>query len=308
MPSTNELPQLDDAWIVAQRGPKPVHDPWRPHGFFVEPERCADGRVDDVATILLVNRECPFRCLMCDLWKYTTDERVPVGAIPAQLAYALERLPPAPRLKLYNAGNFFDAQAIPPADWSAITALIASFRTVIVECHPLLVGPRCLRFADLLAGQLQIAMGLETVHPDVLPRLNKRMTLDDFARAIDFLHSHAIGVRAFLLLRPPFLTEAEGVDWAKRSLRWAFDHGVECCAIIPTRAGNGAMEHLAGRGLFQPPALASLEEVLVYGIGLGAGRVFADLWDIERLTATERDGPARIARLRTMNLTQTVPT
>ena len=27
----------------------------------------------DVATLFLTNRECPFRCLMCDLWKNTLE-------------------------------------------------------------------------------------------------------------------------------------------------------------------------------------------------------------------------------------------
>jgi radical SAM enzyme (TIGR01210 family) len=304
--TTSALP-ISDSWILAQRGPKLPLDPWKPHAFLVEPERTSAGKVEDVATIFLTNRECPFRCLMCDLWKYTTDERVPAGAIPAQIAWALERLPAAPHLKLYNAGNFFDAQAIPPGDLPAVARLVAHFRTVIVECHPLLVGPRCLAFREMMTGSFQIAMGLETVHPEILPQLNKRMTLPDFSRAVRFLRDNGLTARAFILLRPPFLTEAEGVEWAKRSLRWAFDQGVECCSVIPTRAGNGAMEHLQAQGLFEPPSLASLEEVVAHGIELQAGRAFADLWDIEQLFTCPHCGPARASRLRTMNLTQTVP-
>jgi archaeosine synthase beta-subunit len=147
---------------------------------------------------------------------------------------------------------------------------------------------------------------LETVHPDVLARLNKHMSLALFERAVHFLRQHAIAVRAFILLRPPFLTEGEGIEWAKKSLRYAFDVGVECCSVIPTRAGNGAMERLQDRGLFHPPRIESMEEVLDYGIGLRAGRVFADLWDIERIYGCARCGPARAARLRAMNLSQQV--
>jgi radical SAM enzyme (TIGR01210 family) len=306
MPSTNEPPRFDDAWILSMRGPKSLVDPWRAHAYFVEPERTAEGAIEDVATLFLTNRECPFRCLMCDLWKYTTDKRVPDGAIPTQIAAALSDLPPAPHVKLYNAGNFFDAQAIPPNDWPAIAQLLAGFQTVILECHPRLIGERCLRFQKLLTGRLQIAIGLETVHPDVLSRLNKHMTLALFDQAVNFLRRHAIDVRAFILLRPPFLTEGEGIEWAKKSLRYAFDVGVECCSVIPTRAGNGAMERLQDRGLFHPPRIESLEEVLEYGIGLRAGRVFADLWDIERIYACTSCGPARAARLRAMNLSQQV--
>ena len=110
------FPISSDSWIISQRGPKLAADPFRPHAFFVEPERTRDGRVEDVATVFLTNRECPFRCLMCDLWSYTTDQRVPDGAIAAQVRFALGQLPPARHIKLYNAGNFFDAQAIPPGD------------------------------------------------------------------------------------------------------------------------------------------------------------------------------------------------
>ena len=85
--------------------------------------------------------------------------------------------PRASHLKLYNAGSFFDPRAIPPEEYPAIARLAAPFRRTIVECHPALVGPRCLAFRDLLSGRLEVAMGLETAHPEVLERLNKRMTL-----------------------------------------------------------------------------------------------------------------------------------
>ncbi len=297
------MPTDLDQWILSQRPPRNVVDPWRPYAYSVEPERTAAGTVEDVATVFLTNRECPFRCLMCDLWKNTTTERVPVGAIVAQLEWALARLPSVRHLKLYNAGNFFDPQAIPPDDLPAIAERLAGFDTVIVECHPRLVGERCVAFQQMLWPSLQVAMGLETVHPEVLPRLNKRMTLQDFQRAISFLRGHQVAVRAFILLRPPFLDEAEGVHWAKRSIDYAFGQGVECCVIIPTRAGNGAMERLHERGEFCCPRVRSLEEVLEYGIGLKAGRVFADLWDIERFYTCACD-PARRRRLDEMNRTQ----
>src|SRR5205085_2086591 len=130
---------------------------------------------------------------------------------------------------------------------------------------------------------LEVAMGLETVHPEVLPRLNKRMTLDDFATATRALHDAGIAVRAFILVRPPFLSDPEGLEWAKRSLDYAFSLGVECCTLIPTRAGNGAIDELRRQGHFAPPSLDTLEKALEYGLSLHAGRVFLDLWDIGQI-------------------------
>jgi radical SAM enzyme (TIGR01210 family) len=293
-------PRFDDDWILAHRPPRNIVHADRPYAFLVEPEAAPGGGVVDVATIFLTNRECPFRCLMCDLWKNTLETSVAPGQIPAQIRWALEQLPPAQHLKLYNAGNFFDAQAIPPDDFAEIARIASRFERVIVECHPKLVGRRTWEFQRLLDGRLEVAMGLETAHPEVLARLNKRMTLDDFAAATRALREHDVGVRAFILVRPPFLSDDEGLEWAKRSLDFAFSVGVECCVLIPTRVGNGAMEELARLGHFAPPSIDALEQALEYGLSLRAGRVFLDLWDIERVS---RD-TGRIARLAQMNRTQ----
>ena len=112
------------------------------------------------------------------------------------------------------------------------------FQTVTVENHPRFCTSECARVRDLLGTDLEVGIGLETAHPETLDRLNKRMTLGDFERAVDLLRHAGIGVRAFLLLRPPFMDEQQGVEWAVRSIDYAFSVGVQCCSVIPTLAGN----------------------------------------------------------------------
>ena len=75
------------------------------------------GKIEDTAIIFLTNRECPYHCLMCDLWKNTTDFSVPAGSIPQQIEWALNQMAPARHLKLYNSGSFFDERAIPSEDY-----------------------------------------------------------------------------------------------------------------------------------------------------------------------------------------------
>src|ERR1051326_6900021 len=129
-------PAQRDRWILERRPARGRLDPRRPYAFLVEQEVGPDGEPAPVATLFLTNRECPYRCVMCDLWRNTLEETVPEGAIAAQVRYALERLPPARHLKLYNAGSFFDPRAIPPAEYPEIAGLCAGFERVIVECHP----------------------------------------------------------------------------------------------------------------------------------------------------------------------------
>lgn len=297
---------LDDAAIVAARPRRNTVSPWAPYAYCVEDECGPGGVVEPVATLFLTNRECPFRCVMCDLWKNTLTERVPPGAIPAQIDHALRRLPPARHIKLYNSGNFFDAQAIPPEDHAAIARRLAGFATVIVENHPKLCGPACGEFAARLDGELEIALGLETVHPQVLPKLNKRMTLGDFDRAAGMLRKQGIHVRSFVLLAPPFLPLDLAQEWCLRSVRHAFEQGARVCSIIPTRGGNGAMELLAARGNYAPPSLRQLESVHAEALKLNAGRVFVDLWDAEKFADCDACTADRIARLQRMNLQQRI--
>ena len=294
-------------WIVAQRPRRATLDPEKPYLFLAEEECAFTGEVVPVSTIFLTNRECPWRCLMCDLWKNTLLGKVVPGAIPRQIAYALERLPIARQIKLYNSGSFFDPNAIPPSDYPEIARLVRSFDRAIVECHPALVTQECVEFQDLLDRPLEIAMGLETAHPEVLERLNKRMTLDQFARAAEFLRTNQIDLRVFILVQPPFMRPEEALHWAKRSIDFAFICGASVATLIPTRAGNGAMEALINTGDFRPPSLETVEAAMQYGLELGRGRVFVDEWDRDRVAAScDHCREVRWQRLHSMNLSQRV--
>lgn len=302
------LPLVTSTEILKARGPRNSVDRTRPYAFMVEDERSAAGRVEPVATLFLTNRECPFRCLYCDLWKNTIGESLDAGEIPAQMEYALSQLPPAPHIKLYNSGNFFDSQAIPEADHARIASLVQAFQTVIVENHPKLTDHRAVEFRRRVPGEFEIALGLETVHPQVLPRLNKGMTLTDFDRAAVFLRSHGIEVRVFILLKPPYVEEEEGIEWALRSIDHAFSQGARVCCVIPTRDGNGIMEQLGQQGHYAPPKLSSLELVQMEALQRYSkvGRVFVDLWDAQRFASCAACIEQRIARMQRINLSQQV--
>jgi hypothetical protein len=295
--------------ILALRPARNPVDASRPYFYLQEQEPGPFG-VESVNTLFLTGKECAFKCLMCDLWKNTLEGPTPPGVLPQQIDYALARLPVADSIKLYNSSNFFDPRAVPVADYPAIFERVRDYRRVIVENHPLLVGDACVRFAEGLVGRLEVAMGLETIHPIALPAMNKQLTPEDFQRAAGFLRSHGIRVRAFVLLNPPYITDPqEGIRWAVETVRFAFESGADCCSIIATRGGNGVMEALRAAGDYVPPTLDALEEVFAASLGLAetfGGLVFVDTWDIGFLSACPHCFDARKARLEKMNLDQTI--
>ena len=64
----------------------------------------------------------------------------------------------------------------------------------------------------------------------------------------------------------------------------AFDCGASVVSLVPTRPGNGAVEALAELGDFRPPGLDDIERSFALALhhAQGRGRVFVDLWDLER--------------------------
>lgn len=298
--SDEELPAVPREWDAWIRRKRPDFRQDRnalsletPSHQLVEFEPVEAGRLVKTLTVFLTNRECPWHCLMCDLWKETTLKSVPSGSIPRQLRHALNRLDAADarHLKLYNAGSFFDAGAIPVSDYGEVASQCHLFERVIVESHPRLIGERTIRFQELLGTvELEVAMGLETIHPLILSRLNKGMDTDDFRRASDRLRGRGVRIRAFILVKPPFLTdESEALDWTCRTIDFAWAAGVHVVSLIPTRAGNGAMEELARRGLFAPPQWSTVEQAFRYGVGARRGVVLMDLWNLSADIGTDAE-------------------
>lgn len=297
-----------DQRIRGLRPPKRPVDPFAAQGWLLEEERRPGGATERALTVFLTGAECPFTCSFCDLWKGTLDGPTPPGALPAQLSAVLRAAggtasAPAERLKLYNASNFFDRRAVPLADLPALATLAAPFAGVTVESHANTVGPATLDFARRIPGRLEVAMGLETIHPIAVAHLNKHLDLPRFDRAARFLAEGGLDLRVFVLLGAPYTPPAESVEWAVRTVEYAVERGAGVVAIIPVRGGNGELERLAALGHFVPPRLAELEAALERCLRFAPAVVTADLWDLERLPACEVCRDARVARLRAMNAT-----
>ena len=256
-------------------------------------------------TVFLTGAECPFTCSFCDLWRWTIDGPTPAGALPAQLSDVLHTLDASAsrpdRLKLYNASNFFDRRAVPVADLPRLAELSAPFAGVTVESHASTVGPATLEFARRLGGRLEVAMGLETIHPVAMTQLNTRLDLTQFERSACFLTDNGMDLRVFVLLGAPHVPHAESVEWTVRAVEFAARCGAAVVSIIPVRGGNGEMERLAQLGHFTPPTLSQLEEALDRCLALANTVVTADLWDVQRLPACDACRAARTERLARLN-------
>jgi radical SAM enzyme (TIGR01210 family) len=294
-----------DRQIRRLRPLKGYVDPYKAHGWLLEDERRHDARTEQTLTVFLAGAECPFTCSFCDLWRFTIDGPTPPGALTRQLETVLQTLagPMPDRLKLYNASNFFDQRAVPTEDLAGIATLSAPFAAVTVESHANSIGPPALAFARQIPGRLEVAVGLETIHPVAAARLNKRLDLARFDSAARFLAENGVDLRVFVLLGAPYVRAEESIEWTVRTVEYAVERGASVVSIIPVRGGNGEMERLHALGDFTPPTLSDLEDALDQCLLLTRTVVTADLWDVERLATCNHCRSERTARLRRLNVT-----
>jgi archaeosine synthase beta-subunit len=307
-----------DRRIRSLRPPRGHVDPYTAHGSLLEEERRPNAKIERALTVFLAGAECPFTCSFCDLWRWTIDGPTPPGALARQLESVLQRqVSPGgavsplasldgsvpDRLKLYNASNFFDQRAVPSEDLLGIATLAAPFAALTVESHASTIGPATLAFARQITGRLEVAVGLETIHPVAAAQLNKRLDLARFDTAARFLLDNGVDLRVFVLLGAPHVSADESVAWTVRTVEYAVERGASVVSIIPVRGGNGEMERLQALGEFTPPTLSRLEDALDDCLQFTSSVVTADLWDVDRMPACEHCRPARVARLRRLNVT-----
>jgi hypothetical protein len=113
--------------------------------------------------------------------------------------------------------------------------------------------------------ETDVAVGLETATDRVRHDcVNKYFDFADFEAACEEARSAGAGVKAYLLLKPPFLTESEAVEDMVQSVRrCAAVEGCHTVSMNPTNVQRHTMvEDLFHDGGYRPPWLWSVPAVL----------------------------------------------
>jgi len=242
-----------------------------------EPEAIGPERVPAFVAILRT-RGCYWAdgkgCSMCGYAKDTLGRSATPEELEAQLAGILRQYQDEPYVKFYTSGSFLDDREVDPASREKFVAAFAGrAKQLLFESLPEFVtestvGP----LRDRFPGTLEIALGLESADPVVLGRfVTKGSPPSDYFEAFDRGHRAGARIKAYLLLKPPYLTEAESVEDVVRSVERTAPH-VDAMSINPVHIQNGTVvEHLYRRGRYRPPWLWSLVETMQRGAKLRGG-------------------------------------
>lgn len=223
----------------------------------------------DSLTIIFKSGGCSYRrCLMCGYrfegYFGARPEEI-LEALSGQLAWVLENfdLSQIGMVKIFTSGSFLDPVEVPPAFREEIARTFAG-KVVVVETRPEYVETDALAaMAADLGSPLHVAIGLETTDDAVREKsIRKGFTFADFIEASKRATAAGVGVKAYLLLKPLFLTEKEAIEDMKTSIMEVAPY----CGMISMNActvqKKTELEHLWKERAYRPPYLWSILEVL----------------------------------------------
>ncbi|MFB6166388.1 MAG: archaeosine biosynthesis radical SAM protein RaSEA, partial [Haloarculaceae archaeon] len=168
-------------------------------------------------------------------------------------------------IKIYTSGSFLDEREVPAETRRAIAETFADRDRIVVESLPDFVESQ--KLADFTDRGLEtdVAVGLETATDRVRHDcVNKYFDFADFEAAAAEAEAAGAGVKAYLLMKPLFLSESEAVADMRRSIERCADvSGCHTVSMNPTNVQRHTMvEEAYHDGGYRPPWLWSVAEVL----------------------------------------------
>jgi radical SAM enzyme (TIGR01210 family) len=236
-------------------------------------EREAIGTEEVAAFVLILRtRGCYWAdekgCSMCGYAKDTLGRSATPEELAEQLAHATARYRGEPYVKVYTSGSFLDDREVDPGSRRRLVeAFSGSARRLLFETLPeFAVAEQLEPLQRAFSGEIEVALGLESTDPTVLGRyVHKNAPPSAYLAAGDRVRALGLRAKAYLLLKPPYLTEAESVRDVVRSIGEAAPH-FDALSVNPVHIQNGTVvEWLYRRGRYRPPWLWSVVEALRAG-------------------------------------------
>jgi archaeosine synthase beta-subunit len=173
----------------------------------------------------------------------------------------------APVVCIYNEGNILNRDELPFDQLITIVSDLSAHevKRLIIESRAEYINDRVLAPLRKAAGAMEIEVGIGLESGDEFVRNElflKEITLKAFERAIDCLHRNDILSLAYVVVKPPFLNEAQGIADAIATSRYAFQSGTGSVSLEPIGVEpHTVTELLHNEGLFTPPWLWSVLKV-----------------------------------------------
>ena len=223
-----------------------------------------DGRPAESLTMILRTVGCRWnRCTMCGY----AGEGAPATAhdLINQFDWAMGRSSPEVSVvKIYTSGSFLDPDEMPVEARDEILGRLKAMgiSRLVIESRPEYITGEGVE-ACLSHLSTEFAIGLESSNDLIREKaIRKGFSLQDFVAASELVHRQGGRIKAYILLKPPLLTEGQAMRDAIATGLAARPHADMLSLNLCNVQRNTMVERMWQRGEFRPPWLWSALEVL----------------------------------------------
>ena len=164
-----------------------------------------------------------------------------------------------------NSGSFLDPNEVHPAvrDYF-IERMKDKIDKLLVESRTEYIRPETLQPFKKAGIDLRIAIGLESADDYIMKySVNKGSTLKKFIDAANILQREKIELRTYLLFKPPFISEKRAIEDIEKSVAIVAPYSADISINPMNIQKNTLVERLWKKGLYRPPRLYSLAQILI---------------------------------------------
>lgn len=240
--------------------------PTEPAAFWTG-EDLLDGVPVKTHTIIFQTRGCYWGqkggCTMCGYIYDSAKEPPTADDILAQFESVSSRIDHG-IVKIFTSGSFFDTREIPAEVRDKIlTTLNLYADKVIIETRPEFVTSKNMSAAKMLVDKLEVATGLETSNDLIRQNsINKNFTFEDFVKASETAKAHGVTTKAYLMMKPPFLSEKDALEDMVQSVMDAAPYASTISINLCNVQRGTLVDELFYRKAYRPPWLWSIVEVI----------------------------------------------
>ncbi len=231
-----------------------------------------DGKPITALTVIFQTSGCRWNnCTMCG-YVYDSAQKPPShDDLMKQFGNALSRCKDEEFiLKIFTSGSFLDDSEIDAETRKEMLSRLGAderVKKVIAETRPEYVTQEKVSESMASLGKrFEVAMGLETSN-DMIRKdcINKGFTFSDFVRAGEIAKREGATVKAYLMLKPPFLSEGIAMNDMIQSINDAAPYAGTISVNLCNVQKGTLVDEMFERGDYRPPWLWSAVEVLKKG-------------------------------------------
>ncbi|AEH07554.1 archaeosine biosynthesis radical SAM protein RaSEA [Methanothermococcus okinawensis] len=256
-------------------------NPNMPIATWIQDDVFLDKSIGKSITIILRTVGCRWAyesggCTMCSYLMDSSPIKISAENIINQFEYALNKYreeilknPEKYSIKLFTSGSFLDEFEVPKDAKEHIFKKLNELpiKEIAVESRPEFINDYNLKIIrDYVDNNInvEIGTGIETLNEKIRnTSIHKGVSIDDIKKAIETAKKYNVGIKAYLLIKPLFITEKQAIIDSIHSANECINMGVSRISYCPATIHKGTLtEVLWKKNQYRPPFLWSVLEIL----------------------------------------------